>query len=151
MLPFQKMEGMETSSRVVLARVPPKSLLPNSLSIFHVFQKGLGPRHTKKRLQQHRLVLSDMVYSTVLHWEDRATEWSGRPDRILLKKVVADAGSDNMISSVFIEGKSKWFTFGGRSSAGPIARSNPEICNFLIFCEEVTDGSDLNFVPPDAL
>jgi hypothetical protein len=53
------------------------------------------------------------VVPEILHWEDRATEWSGIPDRIEVKLVIWDATSNNGISSIVISGKSKWATFGG--------------------------------------
>ena len=49
----------------------------------------------------------------ILHWEDRATEWSGKPDRIEIKLDVYDAESMSHLSSVVFSGKSKWFTLGG--------------------------------------
>jgi uncharacterized protein DUF4823 len=76
--------------------------------------KGVVPETYQEALvAAHAGAFRYLIYPTILHWEDRATEWSGRPDRILLKIVVADTGSDNVISSVLIEGKSRWFTFGG--------------------------------------
>jgi len=52
------------------------------------------------------------VVPQVLHWEDRATEWSGKKDRIEVKITVY--GSDaTPIASQIINGKSKWLTFGG--------------------------------------
>lgn len=49
----------------------------------------------------------------ILHWEERATEWSGLPDRIGIKITVYDTSNDNILSSLVFNGKSKWFTFGG--------------------------------------
>lgn len=53
------------------------------------------------------------VNSTILHWEDRATEWSGKPDQISVQIDVFDVQSRDKIASAVIEGKSKWATFGG--------------------------------------
>jgi len=53
------------------------------------------------------------VVPEILHWEDRATEWSGKPDRIEVKLVVFDGQSAMEIASIIISGKSKWGTFGG--------------------------------------
>jgi hypothetical protein len=49
----------------------------------------------------------------ILHWEERATEWSGLPDRIRVKVVIYDVESRSVMSSVILQGKSKWATFGG--------------------------------------
>jgi uncharacterized protein YceK len=53
------------------------------------------------------------VEPNILHWEDRATEWSGIPDRIEIKISVYDALSGAELASSIISGKSKWGTFGG--------------------------------------
>jgi hypothetical protein len=54
-----------------------------------------------------------LVHPMILHWEERATEWSGKADRVEVKIIVMDAASEAIIDSVVIKGKSKWLTFGG--------------------------------------
>ena len=49
----------------------------------------------------------------ILHWEDRNTEWSGKPDRVEVKLVVYDGATQSEIGSAVISGTSKWATFGG--------------------------------------
>jgi hypothetical protein len=53
------------------------------------------------------------VKPTILHWEERATEWSGKPDRIEIQIVVYDSTTKNEIANTSFTGKSKWATFGG--------------------------------------
>ena len=53
------------------------------------------------------------VVPQILHWEDRATEWSGIPDKMEVKITIYNAESNNRIASTIISGKSKWATFGG--------------------------------------
>lgn len=53
------------------------------------------------------------VVPQILRWEDRATEWSGIPDRIEIKITIYNASSNSRIASTIINGKSKWATFGG--------------------------------------
>lgn len=53
------------------------------------------------------------VVPQILHWEDRATEWSGIPDKIEVKITVYNAHSGDVVSSTILSGKSKWATFGG--------------------------------------
>jgi hypothetical protein len=48
----------------------------------------------------------------ILYWEDRATEWSGIPDRMEVKITIFDTNRKE-IASAIISGKSKWATFGG--------------------------------------
>ena len=54
-----------------------------------------------------------LVAPEILHWEDRATEWSGKPDRVDVDIRVIAPTSGAVIASSVISGKSKWATFGG--------------------------------------
>ena len=49
----------------------------------------------------------------ILHWEDRATEWSGKPDRITLKLTVYEASDGAVVATTVTRASSKWATFGG--------------------------------------
>lgn len=52
------------------------------------------------------------VIPEILHWEDRATEWSYfRTSRSSCRSVNGSTGHD--VASTLMWGKSKWFTFGG--------------------------------------
>lgn len=54
-----------------------------------------------------------LIYPTILHWEDRATEWSVIPDKVEVKIEIISGATGNAISSVVINGKSGLATFGG--------------------------------------
>ena len=54
-----------------------------------------------------------LVIPTILHWEDRATEWSGRPDRIQIELRTVDVSTTDTLAVESIKGTSKWLTFGG--------------------------------------
>lgn len=54
-----------------------------------------------------------LVYPTILHWEDRATEWSGIPDKVEVKIEVVDLSSGQIIEEAVVSGKSGWATLGG--------------------------------------
>ena len=54
-----------------------------------------------------------LVVPEILHWEDRATEWSGIPDRIEIAVRVYDSETLSEVAATVISGKSKWATFGG--------------------------------------
>jgi len=54
-----------------------------------------------------------LIAPKILHWEDRATEWSGRLDRVEVLLKTFDVVSGSLIDSVTIRGKSKWASFGG--------------------------------------
>ena len=53
------------------------------------------------------------VKPVILHWEDRATEWSVKPDRIEIQLVIYDAVTLTEIASASYMGKSKLATLGG--------------------------------------
>ena len=53
------------------------------------------------------------VKPEILHWEDRATAWSGRPDKVEVMLIVFDTATGVEISTVSLTGKSKIMTFGG--------------------------------------
>lgn len=53
------------------------------------------------------------VWPKILHWEERATEWSAKPDRIEIQITVYDARTKIEIANSSYTGKSKLTTFGG--------------------------------------
>ena len=53
------------------------------------------------------------VVPEIIHWEDRATEWSGRRDKVEIKLMVFDGKTSEKLASTIISGKSKLMTFGG--------------------------------------
>lgn len=56
---------------------------------------------------------SYLVVPTILHWEDRATEWSGIPDKASIKVAVFNVSTGVIMDSVIIKGRSGIATFGG--------------------------------------
>ncbi|GGK02611.1 DUF4823 domain-containing protein [Pseudomonas matsuisoli] len=54
-----------------------------------------------------------LVFPIILHWEDRATEWNFRRDKVEVKIDLIDVFSANVESSTLIEGKSGIATLGG--------------------------------------
>ncbi len=53
------------------------------------------------------------VKPEILHWEERATEWSGKPDRIEIQLAIFNAATKEEIANSSYTGKSKWATLGG--------------------------------------
>ena len=53
------------------------------------------------------------VHPTILHWEDRATEWSGKRDKISIRLQVVEIEAGQIIDATTLDGKSKWASFGG--------------------------------------
>ena len=58
----------------------------------------------------------------ILHWEDRATEWSGRPDRVSISLQTYDR-SGRTVDATVIDAKSSWWTFGGDKPEGQLTRA----------------------------
>lgn len=54
-----------------------------------------------------------LVVPEILHWEDRATEWSGIKDKLEIKISIYDSQCGSALASEVLSGKSKWATFGG--------------------------------------
>jgi len=54
-----------------------------------------------------------LLYLDILHWEDRATEWSGRPDQAAVKVSIIDTNTGDTLDSAVVSGKSGLATFGG--------------------------------------
>jgi hypothetical protein len=54
-----------------------------------------------------------LVIPMILHWEDRATEWSGSPDKIEVKIEVIDVASNRTLEAFVVTGKSGLGTMGG--------------------------------------
>jgi hypothetical protein len=54
-----------------------------------------------------------LFYSEILHWEDRATEWSARPDQAAVKVSILRTDTGAVIDSAVVGGKSGLATFGG--------------------------------------
>ena len=53
---------------------------------------------------------SYLVYPEILHWEERATEWSGKPDRIEVKITLFTVDNGEIIHSAILSGRSRWLT-----------------------------------------
>ena len=53
------------------------------------------------------------IFPTILRWENHATEFSGRRDRVEIKIEVAASGSGEILHATILRGRSRWFTDGG--------------------------------------
>lgn len=67
----------------------------------------------KSLLAAKQANLKYLVYPTILEWEDRATEWSGIPDRVSVKVEIVTVSNGQTIESAVVKGKSGLATFGG--------------------------------------
>ncbi len=48
-----------------------------------------------------------LVVPTIAQWEQRATEWSGRPSRMAIRVTVLDVATGKQLTSTAIEGRSR--------------------------------------------
>ena len=71
------------------------------------------------------------VKPDILHWEDRATEWSGKSDRIEIQIVVYDTVSKIELANTTYTGKSKWATFGGDHPQDLLSEPTDQYINSL--------------------
>jgi len=54
-----------------------------------------------------------LIFPSVLEWEDRATEWSGIPDKASIKISIIKVSTSKTLDSAIIKGESGLGTFGG--------------------------------------
>jgi hypothetical protein len=75
--------------------------------------------------------LEYVVYPSILRWEDRATEWSGRRDRLALKVDLIDLRAGTIVFSREIESTGKWMTDGGESPRDLLTEPAEQYVNAL--------------------
>jgi hypothetical protein len=71
------------------------------------------------------------VKPEILHWEDRATEWSGKSDRIEIQLVIFNAVTKEELANSSYTGTSKWATFGGDHPQDLLPESTYQYVNRL--------------------
>ncbi len=54
-----------------------------------------------------------LIYPEIMQWEDRATEWSGKPDVVKVRVHIINLKTGEPISVAIINGTSGLWTFGG--------------------------------------
>ena len=72
-----------------------------------------------------------MFQPQILNWIDRATEWSGIPDRITIKLIVYEVESGKDVASVMSRASSKWGTLGGDHPQDLLPRVMAEFTKLL--------------------
>lgn len=90
-------------------------------AVMGAFQAELDEAEVGRRHEDREEALSAardvgagyLIEPKILHWEDRATEWSGRPDKIRVLISIIDANTGEVVNKGEIIGESSWVTFGG--------------------------------------
>jgi hypothetical protein len=54
-----------------------------------------------------------LIYPTILHWEDRATEWSGLRDRAKIDIEIIDTATNRQLDHTVLDLVGTWWTMGG--------------------------------------
>jgi hypothetical protein len=76
------------------------------------------PQRVEEALEAAREYRAEyMVYPVILSWEDRATEKSGRRDKLLFRLDLYEVGGGTVVFSREIDAKSRWMTDGGDTPA----------------------------------
>lgn len=89
--------------------------------IFNAFVRHIHAVSVGRSAQQYAQALAEarrqshryLVYPVILHWEDRATEWSCIPDKVEVKIEVIDTAFDTVVASGIVQGRSGLATLGG--------------------------------------
>lgn len=77
-------------------------------------EQASSPQSTEQSLDSARKAgATYLVEPSILHWEDRATEWSGIRDKVELRISVLDAASGTVLETAVVSGSSGWATLGG--------------------------------------
>ena len=95
----------QNTAQIILAAFPKHLLQVVTAPAYEDYKKSL--ELVKKEGYNY------LIYPVILEWEDRATEWSGIPDRVSVKITVVDANTGRVADSAIVKGRSGWATFGG--------------------------------------
>lgn len=103
-------EKVYSGSGLSITSIVKSSLLRHATDV----SEGGSYESYKKSILSAKEEGSDyLFYLSILHWEDRATEWSGIPDKVEIKITVVNLKTNSKISSVTINGSSGIATLGG--------------------------------------
>ena len=72
-----------------------------------------------------------VLYPTIVKWEDRATEFTGRRDRVTVKADLIDLTTSKIVFSREIEVVGKWMTDGGESPKDLLDQPAEQYANAL--------------------
>ena len=72
-----------------------------------------------------------LVYSTILHWEDRATEWSGIRDKAKVAIDIIDTESGKTLDNTVLDLTGTWWTLGGLHPQDLVEEASEDYFNQL--------------------
>ncbi len=95
-------------------------------------ERGTAYQDLNNALATARAQGADYAFVPVIvHWEDRATEWSGLPDRIEVIVTVHDAQSGRILARSSLKGRSSWWTPGGDQPQDLLAGTTADLVDGL--------------------
>jgi hypothetical protein len=93
---------------------------------------GKIPESTEEALESARRANAEyMIYPHIVNWEDHATEYSGRRDRLDLKLDLIDARDGSLAFSREINATGKWLSDGGDTPGDLLEQPVEEYANTL--------------------
>jgi hypothetical protein len=75
----------------------------------HIAERAVGK--DQSIVAAKSLNASYLVMPAIVHWEQRATEWSGRPSRMAIRLSIIDVTTGDEVTSSAIEGRSRIVSF----------------------------------------
>lgn len=85
--------------------------------LMHVDQVEIGivpGQEVDEALEEAFLLgATHLFHASIIHWEDRATEWSRQTDKLTLRLVVYEVASGQEISSTVARASTEWGSLGG--------------------------------------
>jgi hypothetical protein len=72
-----------------------------------------------------------VLYPTIVRWEDRATEFTGRRDRLTIKADLIDLATSKVVFSREFEATGKWMTDGGETPKDLLEQPAEQYVNAL--------------------
>jgi hypothetical protein len=72
-----------------------------------------------------------VLYPTIVKWEDRATEFSGRRDRLTVKAELIDLNTSKVVFSREVAAIGKWMTDGGETPKDLLEQPAEQYANAL--------------------
>ena len=97
----------------------------SGLTLSQILQSSIGKRARRVEIGTEHQSFDDallyarsksfkyLIYPTILHWEDHATEWNGVADKVEVKVEVVESASENLLDTALIDGRSGLATLGG--------------------------------------
>ena len=90
----------------------------------HIAESAVGEDHSIVAAKS--LNAKYLIEPVIVHWEERATEWSGRPSRMAIRLSIIDVTTGDQVTSSAIEGRSRIVSFTATSPESllrdPLAR-----------------------------